>query len=106
MSYLLFLMNLMHHLAWEAEKALSIEEVEVAPPNIFSFQIVAFVVRHSDWIYLYDVAKTKPWSFPLILGDEGAGIVESVVPGVTKVSKGKPKKSIINTFNLLTSNKI
>uniref|UniRef100_A0A673GI83 Alcohol dehydrogenase class-3-like n=1 Tax=Sinocyclocheilus rhinocerous TaxID=307959 RepID=A0A673GI83_9TELE len=76
--------------AWEAEKALSIEEVEVAPPKAHEvrIKIVASGVCHSDWIYLYDVAKMKPWSFPLILGNEGAGIVESVGPGVTKVSKG------------------
>ncbi len=46
-------------------------------------------VCRSDWVYLYDVAKMKPQPFPLIMGHEGAGFVESVGPGVTKVSKPK-----------------
>ncbi|XP_048032402.1 alcohol dehydrogenase class-3-like isoform X4 [Megalobrama amblycephala] len=76
--------------AWEPGKALSIEEVEVAPPKAHEvrIKIAASGVCHSDWAYLYDVAKMKPRPFPLILGHEGAGTVESVGPGVTKVSKG------------------
>ncbi|KAK7141284.1 hypothetical protein R3I93_015443 [Phoxinus phoxinus] len=76
--------------AWEPGKTLSIEEVEVSPPKAHEvrIKIAASGVCHSDWAYLYDDAKMKTRPFPLILGHEGAGTVESVGPGVTKVSKG------------------
>ncbi|TRY97403.1 hypothetical protein DNTS_021881 [Danionella cerebrum] len=76
--------------AWEPGKPLSIEEVEVAPPKSHEvrIKIVASGVCHSDWAYLYDFSKMKPRPFPLVLGHEGAGVVESVGPNVTKVSKG------------------
>ncbi|KAB5570906.1 hypothetical protein PHYPO_G00218840 [Pangasianodon hypophthalmus] len=51
--------------------------------------IVASGVCHTDWTYLYDCekgVKTRP--FPLILGQEAAGVVESVGPGVTAVQPG------------------
>ncbi|KAI7801845.1 hypothetical protein IRJ41_017739 [Triplophysa rosa] len=76
--------------AWEAGKPLSIEEVEVAPPKAHEVRIklAASGVCHSDWSYLYEADKMSPRPFPLVLGHEGAGVVESVGPGVTKVSKG------------------
>ncbi|XP_052010754.1 alcohol dehydrogenase class-3-like isoform X2 [Xyrauchen texanus] len=38
---------------------------------------------------LYEVGKgMNPQPFPLVLGHEGAGVVESVGPGVTKLAKG------------------
>lgn len=52
-----------------------------------SSQIVATAVCHTD---AYTLSGADPEGcFPVILGHEGAGIVESVGEGVTKVKKGK-----------------
>ncbi|MFT7806396.1 alcohol dehydrogenase class-3-like isoform X1 [Arapaima gigas] len=77
--------------AWEAGKPLSIEEVEVAPPKAYEVRIktAASGVCHTDWSYLVRAGKgmqLRP--FPLVLGHEGAGVVESVGSGVTKFSQG------------------
>ncbi|KAM7051893.1 alcohol dehydrogenase class-3 [Acridotheres tristis] len=74
--------------AWEAGKPLSIEEVEVAPPKAHEvrIKIVATALCHTD---TYTLSGADPEGcFPVILGHEGAGIVESVGEGVTKVKKG------------------
>ncbi|KAM9357187.1 alcohol dehydrogenase class-3-like isoform 2-T3 [Symphorus nematophorus] len=77
--------------AWEPGKPLSIEDVEVAPPKEHEvrIKIVTTGVCHTDCEYLYDSGqgmKLRP--FPLVLGHEAAGVVESVGPGVTKFSPG------------------
>ncbi|XP_041845355.1 alcohol dehydrogenase class-3-like isoform X2 [Melanotaenia boesemani] len=77
--------------AWEPRKPLSIEEVEVAPPKAHEVRIkvVATGVCHTDWEYLYETGKGMTFRpFPLVLGHEAAGIVESVGPEVTKFSPG------------------
>ncbi|XP_053091201.1 alcohol dehydrogenase class-3-like [Pangasianodon hypophthalmus] len=77
--------------AWEPGKPLSVEEVEVAPPKDHEvrIKIAASGVCHTDLTYLYDYEKgVEPQPFPLILGHEGAGVVESVGPGVTAVQPG------------------
>ncbi|XP_066852496.1 alcohol dehydrogenase class-3 [Anser cygnoides] len=74
--------------AWEAGKPLSLEEVEVAPPKAHEvrIKIVATAVCHTD---AYTLSGADPEGcFPVILGHEGAGIVESVGEGVTKVKPG------------------
>ncbi|NXA55648.1 ADHX dehydrogenase, partial [Nothocercus julius] len=74
--------------AWEAGKPLSIEDVEVAPPKAHEVRIkvVATAVCHTD---AYTLSGADPEGcFPVILGHEGAGIVESVGEGVTKVKPG------------------
>ncbi|XP_071077364.1 alcohol dehydrogenase class-3 isoform X1 [Desmodus rotundus] len=74
--------------AWEAGKPLSIEEVEVAPPKAHEVRIkvIATAVCHTD---AYTLSGADPeGSFPVILGHEGAGIVESVGEGVTKLNAG------------------
>ncbi|KAM9143828.1 uncharacterized protein ACDP82_007541 [Pangshura tecta] len=74
--------------AWEAGKPLSIEEVEVAPPKAHEVRIkvVATAVCHTD---AYTLSGADPEGcFPVILGHEGAGIVESVGEGVTKLKPG------------------
>ncbi|XP_059821427.1 alcohol dehydrogenase class-3 [Hypanus sabinus] len=74
--------------AWEAGKPLSIEEVEVAPPKAHEvrIQIVATGVCHTD---SYTLSGSDPEGlFPVILGHEGAGIVESVGEGVTSFKAG------------------
>ncbi|XP_028272764.1 alcohol dehydrogenase class-3-like [Parambassis ranga] len=77
--------------AWEPGKPLSIEDVDVAPPKAHEVRIkvVATGVCHTDWSYLREpgVGMTlRP--FPLVLGHEAAGIVESVGPEVTLFSPG------------------
>ncbi|RXM30505.1 Eukaryotic translation initiation factor 4E-1A [Acipenser ruthenus] len=70
--------------AWEAKKPLSVEEVEVAPPKAHEVRIkvIATGVCHTD---AYTLSGADPEGlFPVILGHEGAGIVESVGEGVTK----------------------
>uniref|UniRef100_A0A6B2F2J5 S-(hydroxymethyl)glutathione dehydrogenase n=1 Tax=Bothriechis nigroviridis TaxID=88079 RepID=A0A6B2F2J5_BOTNI len=74
--------------AWEAGKPLSIEEVEVSPPKAHEvrIKIIATAVCHTD---AFTLSGADPeGSFPVILGHEGAGIVESVGKGVTKFKPG------------------
>ncbi|ELK23267.1 Alcohol dehydrogenase 4 [Myotis davidii] len=75
-------------IAWEANKPLCIEEVEVAPPKAHEvrIQIIATALCHSDAHILHP--KFTKALFPVILGHEGAGIVESVGPGVTNCKPG------------------
>ncbi|XP_023116976.1 alcohol dehydrogenase 1-like isoform X3 [Amphiprion ocellaris] len=74
--------------AWEPNKPLVIEEIEVAPPkaNEVRIKIVATALCHSDLHYL--VEFTPKENFPIVLGHEAAGIVESVGPGVTEFQIG------------------
>ncbi|XP_076604852.1 alcohol dehydrogenase 1-like [Chaetodon auriga] len=74
--------------AWEPNKPLVIEEIEVAPPQAdeVRIKIVATGVCHSD-LYLLLESMQKD-CFPAVLGHEAAGIVESVGPGVTEVQPG------------------
>ncbi|XP_039396430.1 all-trans-retinol dehydrogenase [NAD(+)] ADH4 isoform X1 [Mauremys reevesii] len=75
-------------IAWEAGNPFSIEEVEVAPPKEHEIRvkIVATGVCRSD---AHAVSPSfKEGLFPVILGHEGAGIVESTGPGVTRFKPG------------------
>ncbi|XP_053179340.1 alcohol dehydrogenase class-3-like [Scomber japonicus] len=77
--------------AWEPGKPLSIEDVEVAPPKVHEVRIkvVATGVCHTDWENLYETGKGMKFRpFPLVLGHEAAGVVESVGPEVTNFSPG------------------
>jgi S-(hydroxymethyl)glutathione dehydrogenase / alcohol dehydrogenase len=74
--------------AWEAGKPLSIEQIEVAPPKAHEVrvQITASGVCHTD---AYTLSGQDPEGvFGVVLGHEGAGIVESVGDGVTNVEVG------------------
>ncbi|XP_033991072.1 alcohol dehydrogenase 1-like [Trematomus bernacchii] len=81
--------------AWEPNKPLVIEEVEVAPPqaNEIRIKIVATAVCHTDLHQLLE--NTHEDCFPTVLGHEAAGIVESVGPGVTEY---KPGDKVIPLF--------
>ncbi|XP_033498402.1 alcohol dehydrogenase 1-like [Epinephelus lanceolatus] len=74
--------------AWEPNKPLVIEEIEVAPPqaNEIRIKIVATGVCHTDLYHLFEGMPKD--GFPVVLGHEGAGIVESVGPGVTEFQPG------------------
>nr|XP_019596703.1 PREDICTED: alcohol dehydrogenase 4 isoform X1 [Rhinolophus sinicus] len=75
-------------IAWEVGKPLCIEEVEVAPPKAHEvrIQIIATALCHTD-AHVIHPKFTEP-IFPVVLGHEAAGIVESVGPGVTSVKPG------------------
>lgn len=74
--------------AWEPAKPLSIETVEVAPPKKgeVRVKILATGVCHTDAYTLGGFDSEGV--FPVILGHEGGGIVESVGEGVTSVKPG------------------
>lgn len=74
--------------AWGPGKPLEIETVEVAPPKAgeVRIKIVATGVCHTD---AHTLSGADPEGcFPVILGHEGGGIVESVGEGVTSVAPG------------------
>lgn len=74
--------------AWEAGKPLSIETIEVAPPKAHEVRIEIYHtgICHTD---AYTLSGLDPeGAFPIVLGHEGAGIVESVGEGVTNVKPG------------------
>jgi S-(hydroxymethyl)glutathione dehydrogenase / alcohol dehydrogenase len=74
--------------AWSAKKPLSIEDIEVAPPQAHEvrIKIAASGVCHTD---AYTLSGSDPEGlFPVVLGHEGSGVVESVGEGVTNVSPG------------------
>jgi len=74
--------------AWEAAKPLSIETIEVAPPQKgeVRIKILSTGVCHTDEYTLS--GKDPEGLFPCILGHEGGGIVESIGEGVTSVKPG------------------
>ncbi|KAL9384333.1 hypothetical protein Peur_021343 [Populus x canadensis] len=74
--------------AWEANKPLVIEDVQVAPPQAgeVRVKILFTALCHTD-AYTWS-GKDPEGLFPCILGHEAAGIVESVGEGVTEVQPG------------------
>lgn len=74
--------------AWEAGKPLTIENIEVAPPKAHEvrLKVIATGVCHTD---AYTLGGTDPEAgFPVVLGHEGGGIVESVGEGVVGFQPG------------------
>ncbi|XP_071106701.1 alcohol dehydrogenase class-3-like [Haliotis cracherodii] len=74
--------------AWEAKKPLTMETIEVAPPKAgeVRVKVLATGVCHTD---AYTLDGFDPEGlFPVVLGHEGGGIVESVGEGVTTVKPG------------------
>uniref|UniRef100_A0ABM5GK11 alcohol dehydrogenase n=1 Tax=Pogona vitticeps TaxID=103695 RepID=A0ABM5GK11_9SAUR len=72
---------------WEPKKPFSIVEIEVAPPKAHEVRIkmLASGICHSDEHVLSGDLKVN---FPIIVGHEGAGVVESVGEGVTGMKPG------------------
>ncbi|MCE9849153.1 S-(hydroxymethyl)glutathione dehydrogenase/class III alcohol dehydrogenase [Aeromonas allosaccharophila] len=75
-------------IAWGPGQPLSIEEIEVMPPQAgeVRVRIVATGVCHTDAFTLS--GEDPEGVFPCILGHEGGGIIESVGEGVTSVKVG------------------
>ena len=74
--------------AWAAGEPLSIEEVDLMPPQKGEvlIKVIATGVCHTD---AYTLSGDDPEGiFPAILGHEGAGIVEAIGEGVTSVEVG------------------
>ncbi|XP_077332730.1 alcohol dehydrogenase 1-like isoform X2 [Lithobates pipiens] len=80
---------------WGPKQPLSIEEIEVAPPKRHEVRvkIVATGICRSDDRVLSGAASAM--KFPVILGHEAAGVVESVGEGVTQF---KPGDKVIPLF--------
>jgi S-(hydroxymethyl)glutathione dehydrogenase / alcohol dehydrogenase len=74
--------------AWEANKPLTIETVELAGPKAGEVlvEIMATGVCHTDAYTLSGLDSEG--KFPAILGHEGAGIVREIGAGVTSVKVG------------------
>ncbi|KAN0009571.1 hypothetical protein ACTFIV_010863 [Dictyostelium citrinum] len=74
--------------AWEANKPLVIEDIEVQPPQKGEVRVKILYtgVCHTDSYTLS--GKDPEGIFPCILGHEGGGIVESIGEGVTSVKVG------------------
>ncbi len=75
-------------IAWGPKQPLSIEEVDVMPPQAgeVRVRIIATGVCHTD---AFTLSGDDPEGiFPVILGHEGGGIVGSVGEGVTSVQVG------------------
>ncbi len=71
----------------EFGQPLVVEELELDPPKAgeVGVRMAASGVCHSD---LHVAHGTHPTSLPVILGHEGAGIIEQVGPGVTGLQPG------------------
>ncbi len=75
-------------IAWAANEPLSIEEIDVMPPQKgeVRIRIIATGVCHTD---AFTLSGDDPEGiFPAVLGHEGGGIVESIGEGVTSVAVG------------------
>src|ERR1700710_493468 len=74
--------------AWEANKPLSIETIEIAGPKVGEVlvEVMATGICHTDAYTLSGLDSEG--KFPAILGHEGAGIVREVGAGVTSLKPG------------------
>ncbi len=72
---------------YEVNKPLAVEEIELQPPKEGEVMVkmAAAGVCHSDH---HAMIGALPSPVPIILGHEGAGVVEEVGPGVTSLKKG------------------
>lgn len=74
--------------AWGPKQPLKLETIDVAPPKAgeVRIKVTASGVCHTD---AYTMSgQDSEGVFPVILGHEGAGVVESIGEGVTSVSVG------------------
>lgn len=71
----------------EARKPLEIEEVDLEAPKVGEVRVrwMAAGVCHSDY---HAMSGDLPARMPIVLGHEGAGVLDAVGPGVTSVQTG------------------
>jgi len=69
------------------DQPFEIEELELAPPkeNEVLVKTTASGICHSDYSVAHGILNCP---FPIVLGHEGAGVVEAVGPGVTDLKPG------------------
>ncbi|KAM9807869.1 alcohol dehydrogenase 1-like [Neosynchiropus ocellatus] len=74
--------------SWGPRSPMVMEEIEVAAPQAgeVRIKVVATGVCRTDLYYLAENDSGN--TYPIVLGHEASGIVESVGPGVTKVKPG------------------
>jgi Zn-dependent alcohol dehydrogenase len=72
---------------YEPRLPFRVEDVELAPPGPGEarVRVAAAGVCHSDWHFATGEMQTP---LPVVLGHEGAGVVEEVGPGVARVRPG------------------
>lgn len=84
---------------WEPLKPLVIEEVLVAAPRAGEVRVrmVAASICQTDFAALkgYQINKFYEGAYPVVVGHEGVGVVESVGPGVTTM---QPGDHVVPTF--------
>jgi S-(hydroxymethyl)glutathione dehydrogenase/alcohol dehydrogenase len=75
--------------AYGPNKPLVVEDIYVDPPKSgeIRLKIIGSGICRSD-LHILDTNISNDFVFPLIMGHEGSGIVESVGPNVTTVSVG------------------
>lgn len=86
-------------MAWGPKEDLKLETIEVAPPkaNEVRIKIIYTAVCHTD---AYTLSGQDPEGlFPVVLGHEGAGTVESIGEGVTTVKPGEISMNLLFTIS-------
>ncbi|KAJ4951572.1 hypothetical protein NE237_028404 [Protea cynaroides] len=74
---------------WGAEELLRMEEIEVEPPRSSEVRVkmLCASICHTDLQRWKGLPRSRAL-FPIVLGHEGVGIVESMGEGVTKLKEG------------------
>ena len=82
---------------YELKTPLKVEDIDLDNPKggEVRVKIAANGVCHSDYSVIHGVLR---WPLPVVIGHEGAGVVEEVGPGVTLV---KPGDHVVLSFRPL-----
>ena len=78
----------------EVNAPLSVEEVELAEPGPgeVAVRLAASGICHSDWNV---ITGATPNPLPVVLGHEGAGVVEAVGAGRDRGGAGRPHRPLL-----------
>lgn len=95
-------MDIIAAITREAKQPFEIEKVSLDEPREGEIRVrlVAVGICHSD---LAARDQSLPVPLPIVLGHEGAGIVESIGPGVSKVKPGDKVVLTMNTCGTCTN---